>query len=66
MPLVKFSYNNNYQASIGMTPYEALHGRRCRFSIFRDEIVERKLLGPELVQATMKKIALIRERLKIA
>lgn len=66
MPLVKFSYNNNYQASIGMTPYEALHGRRCRFSIGRDEIVERKLLGPELVQAIMKKFALIRERLKIA
>ena len=30
LPLVKFSYNNIYQASIGMAPYEALYGRPCR------------------------------------
>ena len=30
LPLVEFTYNNNYQASIGMTPYEALYERRCR------------------------------------
>ena len=30
IPLVKFSYNNSYQASIGMAPYEALYGRKCR------------------------------------
>ena len=26
LPLVEFSYNNSFQASIGMAPYEALHG----------------------------------------
>ena len=30
IPLIEFSYNNNYQSSIVMTPYEALYGRRCR------------------------------------
>ncbi|KAD3336653.1 hypothetical protein E3N88_32172 [Mikania micrantha] len=30
LPLVEFSYNNSYHASIGMPPYEALYGRRCR------------------------------------
>jgi len=30
LPLVEFTYNNSYQASIGMAPYEALYGRRCR------------------------------------
>ena len=30
LPLVEFSYNNSYQASIGMPPYEALYGRKCR------------------------------------
>ena len=30
VPLMEFSYNNSYLASIGMTPYEALCGRRCR------------------------------------
>ena len=28
--LMEFSYNNSYQESIGMAPYEALYGRRCR------------------------------------
>ena len=30
LPLVEFTYNNSYQASILMTPYEALYGRPCR------------------------------------
>ena len=28
--LVEFAYNNGQQASLGMIPYEALYGRRCR------------------------------------
>ena len=28
--LIEFAYNNSYQSSIGMKPYEALYGRRCR------------------------------------
>ena len=34
LTLVEFTYNNNYQASILMTPYEALYGRPCRSLIF--------------------------------
>ena len=34
LPLVEFSYNNIYQASIQMAPYEALYGRPCRSPIF--------------------------------
>ncbi|KAK6140642.1 hypothetical protein DH2020_025615 [Rehmannia glutinosa] len=30
LPLAKFAYNNSYQATIGMAPYEALYGRKCR------------------------------------
>ena len=66
MPLVEFSYNNNFQTSIGMAPYEALYGRKCRSPICWDDVGERKLFGPELVQVTMEKILLIRERLKTA
>ena len=29
LPLMEFAYNNSYQASIGMAPYEALYGRKC-------------------------------------
>ena len=28
--LVEFSYNNSFQSSIGMAPFEALYGRPCR------------------------------------
>ena len=30
LPLVEFAYNNSYQVSIHMAPYEALYGRPCR------------------------------------
>ena len=30
IPLVEFMYNNSFQSSIGMAPYEALYGRKCR------------------------------------
>ena len=33
LPLIKFSYNNSYQATIGMAPYELLYGRKCRSPI---------------------------------
>ena len=64
MPLVEFHYNNNFRTSIGMTPYEALYGRKCRSSICWDDVSERKLLGLDLVQVTIEKIRLIQERLK--
>ena len=38
LPLVEFSYNNSFQTSIGMAPFEALYGRRCRSPLFWDEI----------------------------
>ena len=30
LPLIEFSYNNSFHASIAMSPYEALYGRPCR------------------------------------
>jgi hypothetical protein len=30
LSLVEFSYNNSYQSSLKMAPFEALYGRRCR------------------------------------
>ena len=52
LPLVEFSYNNSFQATIGMAPYEALYGRKCRSPVHWDEIGERKLIGPDIVQQT--------------
>ena len=64
--LAEFAYNNSYQASIGMAPYEALYGRRCRSPVHWDEVGERKLLGPELVQQIAEAVDKIRQRLKTA
>ena len=45
-PLVEFTYNNSYQASIQMTPYEALYGRPCISPLCWTEVGER---APSLV-----------------
>ncbi|WVZ25177.1 hypothetical protein V8G54_003721 [Vigna mungo] len=64
LPLVEFTYNNSYQASIGMAPFEALYGRRCRTPLCWFQDREAVLTGPELVQQTTEKVKLIQERLK--
>ena len=61
---MEFSYNNSYQASIGMAPFEALYGRKCRSPVCWDEVGEATLLGPELVRMTTEKIQTIRQRIK--
>ena len=66
LSLVEFAYNNSYQACIQMAPFEALYGRRCRSPLCWDDVGERKLLGPELIQQTVDKVHLIRERLRTA
>jgi len=59
LPLIEFAYNNSFQATIGMVPYEALYGRKCRSPLYWDEIGERQVLSPDIVQDTKDKIALI-------
>ena len=66
LPLVEFAYNNSFQASIGMAPYEALYGRPCRSPICWTETGETAMIGPDLVQETTEKIKLIRPRLVTA
>ncbi|GJZ65509.1 putative reverse transcriptase domain-containing protein [Tanacetum coccineum] len=66
LPLVEFSYKNSYHSSVRCAPFEALYGRKCRSPILWAEVGEGKLLGPELVQETTKKISQIKDRLKAA
>ena len=40
LPLIEFSYNDSYHASIDMPPYEALYGRKCRSPLYWDEVGE--------------------------
>ena len=50
---ISFHPHNSFQASIGMAPFEGLYGRRCRSPVYWDNVGEKKLLGPELVQLTV-------------
>ncbi|GFZ09844.1 hypothetical protein Acr_21g0004430 [Actinidia rufa] len=64
--LVEFAYNNSYQSSIEMAPYEALYGRPCRSPVCWTELGEATVVGPELVAETAESMGLIRKRLKAA
>ena len=66
MPLIEFTYSNNYQATIQMAPYKALCNRKCRSPLYWHEVGERKFVGPELVDLTSSAIEKIRSRMKIA
>src|SRR3954469_19917621 len=63
LPLVEFAYNNSFQSSIGMAPYEALYGRPCRSSLCWVEAGESSFVGPDLVQSTSESVDAIRRRL---
>ena len=63
---LEFSYNNGYQASLGMSPFEALYGRKCRTPLMWSEVGERVLVGPALIKEAEKRVAGIREKLKAA
>ena len=62
-PLVEFAYNNSYQTSIQMTPYEALYGRPFRSPLCWTEVGESSITGPDLIRDTSEKVSLIRQRL---
>jgi len=64
LPLVEFTYNNSYQASIGMAHFEALYGRKCRTPLCWFQDGESVLIGSELIQQTNEKVKMIHERLK--
>ena len=66
LSLVEFSYNNSFQVTIGMAPYEALYRRRCRSPIHWDEVGEQKLLGPEIIQKMAEVVEQIRQRMRTA
>ncbi|KAL4017799.1 hypothetical protein IC575_021371 [Cucumis melo] len=64
--LMEFAYNNSYQATIGMAPFEALYGKCCRSPVCWGEVGEQRLMGPELVQSTNEAIQKIRSRIHTA
>ncbi|GJV41514.1 putative reverse transcriptase domain-containing protein [Tanacetum coccineum] len=66
LPLVEFSYNNNYHASIKAAPFEALYGRKYCSPVCWTKVGEAQLLGPELIQETTDKIVQFKQKMQAA
>jgi hypothetical protein len=62
----EFSYNNSYQESLKMAPFEMLHGCRCWSPLFWSEAGEHKVFGPDILQESEKKVRMVRENLRVA
>ncbi|GJT11218.1 putative reverse transcriptase domain-containing protein [Tanacetum coccineum] len=66
LPLVEFSYNNRYHASIKAAPFKVLYGRKCRSPVCWAEVGDVQLTRPEIIHETTEKIVQIRQCLQAA
>ena len=66
LALAEFAYNNNYDASIKMAPYESLYGRKCISPLCWEVPSERLLVGPDWIQQTHDKVHQIRQNMLTA
>jgi hypothetical protein len=62
LPYAEFSYNNSYQESLKMTPFEMLYGRRYRIPLFWNETGEHKVFGPNILQEAKRQVRIVREK----
>jgi hypothetical protein len=66
LPYAEFSYNNSYQASLKKSPFEALYGQKCRTPLYWDQIGERQVFGPDIVEEAEQLVQRVRENLRVA
>jgi hypothetical protein len=66
LPYAEFSYNNSYQESIKMAPFEFLYGRKCRTPLFWNEPVENQIFGLDILREAERQVQMVRENLKLA
>jgi hypothetical protein len=66
LPYAKFSYNNSYQKSMKISPFEVLYGCKCQTPLFWNEPGENQVFGPEILQEAEMQVQVVRENLKLA
>jgi hypothetical protein len=66
LPYAEFCYNNSYQESLKMAPFEMLYGRRCRTPLFWSETGEQKIFGPDILEEAEKQVRVVKENLRVA
>lgn len=63
---MEFAYNNTYQSSIQMAPFEALYCHNCRSPICWFKVSERRLIGPKIVEDASELVQHIRDQMTTA
>jgi hypothetical protein len=63
---VDFSYNNNNQKSLKMSPFEVLYRRKCRTPLFWNEPGENQVFGLEICREAERQVQIVRENLQLA
>jgi hypothetical protein len=66
LPFAEFSYNNSYQASLKMAPFEVLYGRKYRTPLHWSETGESQLFRPKIIKEAERQVQVVRENLKVA
>jgi hypothetical protein len=61
----EFSYNNSYQESLKMAPFEMLYGHWCRTALFWSETGEWKVFRPDVLQEAEKQVHTVRENRRV-
>ena len=64
--LAEFAYNNGYQASAKMSPFEVLYGWKCRTLVTWDILVDRRMLGYDLLMDLEHLVTKVQVNLKEA
>ena len=63
--LVEFAYNNHFQASAKLSPFEILYGRKCNTPISWSSLVDRIMLGPEMLKDMEPTVKQVQHNLKV-
>jgi hypothetical protein len=66
LPWAEFSYNNSYQDSLKMAPFEVSYGRRCHTPLNWIKTGEKVVFGPNLVEEAKATVHRIQDNLKAA
>ncbi|WVZ80470.1 hypothetical protein U9M48_027941 [Paspalum notatum var. saurae] len=66
LPYAEFYHNNTYQVSLKKSPFEALYGKRCRTSLFWNQIGEKQVFGPDIIQDAEQQLQIVQENLRVA
>ena len=59
LTLAEFSYNNSYQKSIRMAPFDALYGKKCRTPLNWVGVGDRGYFGPNFIKEAREQVIVI-------